>query len=352
MNPVTVDATIVIPTYERAATLFETLQALTKVGNPRGRWEAIVVDDGSRPETLTAIDDWLKTAEVPVRLLRQVHQGPAAARNRGAREAKGAVLIFLDNDCVVTGDFIKYHVDVLSEHPGSWVIGRVVHPPEIRRTPFGRYRDDLLEAFHRSQKLSEISDTEGITAQNLAMWRSDFIRLGGFDEEFAAASSEDWELGRRARDLGIRILYDPRNIAVHNDWAVSLAQFCERQRLYSISDVLLWRKYGERTPRARLVRENGPIRWGSDPPRLVVKKAVKRLIATGAGRAVLRRACSIAERSLPDSRLSRRAYQLAVGVAIFQGVREGLGRYGEASAISEGGLVGDGDTTRAWGNRP
>jgi hypothetical protein len=163
-----------------------------------------------------------------------------------------------------------------------------------------------------------------MTAANLALPASDFARLGGFDEGFSIASCEDWDLAWRARMTGIRVLYDPCNVAVHNDWAVSLEQFCERQRLYSISDVLLWRKYGEQSPRARLVRENSPVRWTADSPRLILKKMVKRLLATKPGRTTVRLACAVGERMAPDTWWTRRAYQLAVGSAIFKGVREGL----------------------------
>jgi hypothetical protein len=127
------------------------------------------------------------------------------------------------------------------------------------------------------------------------------------------------------------VLYDPRNAVVHNDWAVSLDLFCERQRVNSVSDVLLWRKYGERSWRARLVRESSPVRWASDPPRLILKKMVKCVLATNPGRTALRTACTLAERVAPDTRWNRRAYELAVGISIFLGVREGLVRYSEAS---------------------
>lgn len=346
------DATVVIPTYERVEVLVETLNRLTEVDYPTVRWEAVVVDDGSSLGALEKITNWIETSRAPVRLLRQAHRGPAAARNYGARAAAGEALIFLDNDCVVARDFIRRHLEVLNEHPGCWVVGRVVHPPEIRGTPFGRYRDDLLEAFHSSQNQVGVSETEAITTQNLALWRVDFIRLGGFDEGFSIASSEDWELGRRARDHDIRVLYDPHNMVVHNDWAVNLDRFCDRQRLYSISDVLLWRKYGKLSPRAQLVRENAPIQWRDDFPRLAMKKMVKRLLATRAGLRTLRRACRTVEQLVPDSRVSRGVYQLTVGTAIFQGVREGLARYGEAAAAPEVNVVKQEDPKDACGNHP
>jgi GT2 family glycosyltransferase len=352
MNDRVMDTAIVIPTYERVAVLLETLRALAKVSYPSGQWEAVVVDDGSRPETLATIDAWIKEAGAPVRLLRQAHRGPAAARNLGAREAAGSVLIFLDNDCLVPPEFIERHLHVLRTNPGSWVVGRLVHPQALRSTPFGRYRDDCWEAFHRSHAEGLVSETAGMTAANLALPAADFARLGGFDESFSIASCEDWDLAWRARAVGIRVLYDPRNVALHNDWAVNLEQFCERQRLYSISDVLLWRKYGERSPRARLVRENAPVRWTDDPPRLILKKSVKGLLATNPGRAAVRLACAVAERVAPDTWWNRRAYELAVGSAIFKGVREGLFRCSGLPAAPGSGMARGGSATTPRSSLP
>jgi hypothetical protein len=132
----------------------------------------------------------------------------------------------------------------------------------------------------------------------------------------------------------VQILYDPENTVVHDDWAVTLEHFCERQKLYSISDVLAWSKYGEASPRARLVRENGPVRWGADPLRLIAKKAVKRALSTGVGQALVRKACHIIERAAPDSRWSHGAYEAAVALAIFGGVREGFKRHEEGTPVS------------------
>jgi GT2 family glycosyltransferase len=341
VNDRAIDTTVVIPTYERVAVLLETLRALVKVRYPRGQWEAVVVDDGSGHETLATIGRWIKEAGAPVRLLRQAHRGPAAARNLGAREAVGDVLIFLDNDCLVPLEFIERHLHVLKTNPESWVVGRLVHPQALQSTPFGRYRDDCWEAFHRSHPEGLVSETAGMTAANLALPAADFARLGGFDEGFSIASCEDWDLAWRARAAGIRVLYDPCNVAVHNDWAVGLDQFCERQRLYSISDVLLWRKYGEQSPRARLVRENSPVGWTVDSPSLILKKTVKRLLATRPGRAMVSLACAAAERMVSDTWLSRRAYQLAVSSAIFRGVREGLIRYDGPSTATGAGMARD-----------
>jgi GT2 family glycosyltransferase len=321
---VRVDVSVVIPTYDRGAALAETLAALGGCDYAADRWEAIVVDDGSNEDIAAIVVREAERSGVRLSCLRQENSGPAAARNRGASEARGKFLIFIDNDIIVERDFLRRHIEALRAHPGCWVVGRVVHPPELRRTPFGRYRDALWEAFNDAAGGRGIVETGGITAANLSLPAADFARFGGFDERFTIASCEDWELGMRARKAGVKVMYDPEIVALHNDWAVSLERFCERQRLYSISDVLLWREYGEASPRARMVRENGPVDWGSDGVRLIAKKAAKKLLAARPG--LVRWMCRLTERVMPDSRWNRRVYDAAVATAIFAGVREGLRR--------------------------
>lgn len=324
-----VDVTLVIPTYNRADALLETLDALTRLDYPADRWEAVVVDDGSPEDVRGPVEAWIQRTGAPVRYLRQQNAGPAAARNRGAAAARGEVLIFIDNDVLVEPNFLRQHLDALATHPRAWIVGRVIQPQQLHATPFGRYRDGLHERFHASHPAGQLTETIWITTQNLSLPTRDFRDLGGFDESFTIASSEDWELGYRARQQGIRMLYHGELAVRHNDWAVDLERFCERQRTYSLSDVLLWRKYGSDTPRERLIHENSPADWRKDPPRRVVRKLVKAFFATRASRAALLGACRGLERVCPDSPVCHRAYGLTIGAAIYRGVQEGLRTYPE-----------------------
>lgn len=332
------DASLIVPTYGRAEVLERTLARVGAIDYPRERWEAIVVDDGSMDDTGERVRRWIATTPVSARLLRQPNAGPAAARNLGAAQAMGATLVFIDNDVAVRPDFVGLHVAAHREHPRSLIVGRVMNPEGWKATPFGRYRFALWERFHEAQASDRPSPTSGVTGQNLSIAASDFRALGGFDPGFTIASCEDWELGERARRAGLAVLYHPGITVVHDDWAVSLDSFCERQRLYAISDVLLWTKYGERSPRLAVVRENGPIARGDGMGR-ALKKAVKLGLATAPGRALLGAACKLAERVRPDGALSRRAYDAAVAVAIFRGVREGHARYGAKPGPRETSLA-------------
>lgn len=327
-----IDATVIIPTYNRAQKVISTLDALM-AAPPGPAWEAVVVDDGSTDGTADAVTAWAEAAVAPVRLVRQTNAGPAAARNAGAAGARGRILIFMDDDMVPTEGFVAGHVTALAENPGCWIVGRVVLPPRVRATPFGRYVDDMQERFHRGQLSDRPSPTDGVTAQSLSVPAEDFRALGGFDEDFTIASGEDWELGMRARLRGIKILYDPRIVAVHEDWAVDLASFCHRQRLYSVSDVLLCHKYGRANPRWALVTASGRLRPGREPIVVSAKKLAKAALATGPGHRVIATSCRLASTAAADSALSKRSFDLAAAVAIFEGVREGIRRYGDPVAV-------------------
>jgi GT2 family glycosyltransferase len=321
------DASIIIPTYNRADALLRTLEVLAKVDYPNDRWEAIVVDDGSTEDVESAVQNWIAASKVPVRYMRQKNAGPALARNNGALAAKGHALIFIDNDIEVPPHFIQAHVKALADHPNCWILGRITHPPQLRQTPFGRFRDDQWEAFYRENAVKRFAEVDGMSAANVCIPADDFRKLGGFDTEFTIAGCEDLELAMRAQQIGIKVLYDPELVVIHNDWAVSIERFCERQRLYSITDVLLWRRYGQKSNRVALVEQNAPINWHNDRPHQIAKKFVKALLATRLAYNLLLMVANRVERFAPDTGISHRAYNFVIAVAIFRGVREGLERY-------------------------
>src|SRR5687768_9263299 len=85
---------VVVPAFNAARTLPACLDTLIRqeVGEP---YEVIVVDDGSTDTTLAVAASY----GPPVRVVRQPHRGPAAARNAGIRAASGEIVLFTDADC-------------------------------------------------------------------------------------------------------------------------------------------------------------------------------------------------------------------------------------------------------------
>ncbi len=87
-------ASIIVPTFNGSARIGNGLDALMKEVAGRDV-EILVIDDGSTDNTGEVVGRY-----PAVRLITQANAGPAAARNRGAREAQGRILLFTDDDCV------------------------------------------------------------------------------------------------------------------------------------------------------------------------------------------------------------------------------------------------------------
>jgi glycosyltransferase involved in cell wall biosynthesis len=95
---------VVVPTYNRSASL---VQLLTKLEQQTYReFEVVAVDDGSKDDTAAAVAEFRRTHPLQVQLVQQANAGPSAARNTGARAARGPFLIFLDDDDEPTEDWL------------------------------------------------------------------------------------------------------------------------------------------------------------------------------------------------------------------------------------------------------
>lgn len=315
---------VIIPTHNRSEALALTLEHLARQ-DFKEEWEVIVVSNNSTDDTVEVVKNYKFPA--PLMLVEEKTPGASAARNAGARAARGEYLIFIDNDILVAPDFLRQHFETLEANPKSWFIGRVVNPSDLRETAFGRYRDDLHESYFEGLPTEELAEYDGAIGANWAMRRDEFFAAGAFDEGYSIASCEDAELALRARKKGFRTMFNPQSIVVHNDWAIDLDAFCRRQEMYSISTVLLWQKYGEKSFQLEIVKENAPVDLKNDSAKLIAKKAFKKAFAAPAAFSLTKSLTRLVERIAPDTKLAYKAYKTATAVAMFRGVREGFRRY-------------------------
>jgi glycosyltransferase involved in cell wall biosynthesis len=313
----TVEASVVVPTFNRPETLAATLQALALQSLDPESYEIIVVDDGSLP----AVEPPALGAERPaVRCVRQENRGVAAARNHGARLARGSTLVFIDDDMLAPPMLLARHLELLDRFPRALVQSYWEYEPRLRAsldaTPFGRYRmqvemaDGIAFGTRAREAGEQVFDVPVLAACNLSLRAEHFREIGGFDEGFPYAGSEDADLCLRARALGFRLLLDGRERLLNDDRRLSFRQYCERQRRGAVSRSVLARKHGaDALP-------PGP------PPRRRARDVVKAVLARPALLRLVHAGVGALERVAPTSRLLTRSYSAVCGLYIYRGARE------------------------------
>jgi glycosyltransferase involved in cell wall biosynthesis len=203
---------VVVPTRDRPARLGALLRSLSDQTVPVGRFEVVVVDDGSAssPE-LPNLPDF------PVKLLRHPHaRGPAAARNTGWQSADGALVAFTDDDCRATPGWLQALLDEWAKDGARVVQGRTEPDPEE------------LNAGGPFVRTQSIAGPTGLYETcNIAYPRELLDQLGGFDESFRHACGEDVDLGRRAVKAGAKVVFaDAAQVyhAVHRPSVLSIVR--------------------------------------------------------------------------------------------------------------------------------
>ena len=114
MSPAIPAVSVIVPCFNDAHLLRE---ALNSVGTPTRGTEIVVVDDGSSDDMLAVAHDCAARLPVPVSVVRQDHQGCAAARNRGLWESRGRYLVFLDADDRLVPGALETAVAAIEERP-------------------------------------------------------------------------------------------------------------------------------------------------------------------------------------------------------------------------------------------
>lgn len=219
-------------------------------GLERGDAEVIVVDASShrldRVRDRFASVTWL-AFEAP-----SGRRTIAEQRNVGLAASRGAVVVFLDANCVPEPGWLEHLLEPIEAGTEAIVAGR------IASTEAGSIHD---RASHQGG--SAPSYLEECACMNVAFRRDVFSRVGAFDE--ALGYAEDFDFAWRARDAGLAIRYEPAAVVRHHFGDTS--EDLPRAFRYGVGRVRLYRKHPARLPAARRAR---PVRGGVLPLRPVL----------------------------------------------------------------------------------
>jgi glycosyltransferase involved in cell wall biosynthesis len=244
---------VIIPTHNNRPVLARALEALRLQTFPSDQYEVVIVDDGSTDGTAEMVDQF--RGRMQLQYLAQPNRGRAAARNAGARAARGRILVFLDSDFWAVPELLaEHHKHYPPGTSGVGVQGASRTHPDALATPFMRARETYLEV--PPGPPGRISLFR-ISTRNLSLAKSDFLAAGGFDESFGGYGWEDIELAWRLRARGVRFSHEPRATGDHYQ-IQDLEDLRRKMREGGRSAVYFWEKHG-RQPWLGIRLEIAPV---------------------------------------------------------------------------------------------
>lgn len=179
------------------------------------RLELIVVDDGSTDDSLVQVQAF---TDPRIRLFRQANAGTAAARNRGIRDARGALVGFLDQDDLWLPGKLEVQVEAMVRDPGLDLV--LCH---VWQGWFDAGSSPAACLAARSGRR-----LAGYLPSALLVRRTLLDRIGGFREHHHLAESFEWFV--RVREGGFRSLMLPEVLAVRRVHAANKGRSLASQR--------------------------------------------------------------------------------------------------------------------------
>jgi glycosyltransferase involved in cell wall biosynthesis len=213
---------LLVSTFERPQHLRRVLRSISLQKHVDGKFEVVVTDDGSADETASLVSDFARTAPFPVHFTTHAHDGfrLAQCRNEGVMKTAAPYLVFLDGDCLIPPDYVYQHFRSRRRRTAmsgdccrlDRVTSERIDEAAIRSAAYIQWAPAAeLQRLAREKRkawwyyLTRSRSRPKLLAGTAAMWREDYERINGYDENFHGWGCEDDDLRWRLSRSGVRI---------------------------------------------------------------------------------------------------------------------------------------------------
>lgn len=233
---------IVIATFNRCGVLALCLTALTRQKG-KVKFEVIIVDDGGSDDTRKVCESF--GDKLQIKYFYQENQGQGIARNLGISESSGEIIVFINDDIIVSENFLVEHLLIHEKHLEGKVavLGFIDWDPQIKITPFMKWLTNgscVLGKFGGHQfafeKLAQKNEADYnfFYTSNISLKKS-LLRKEHFCTEFKAYGWEDIELGYRLdKKHGLVLRYNHKAIGYHHH-EITVESFGKRMEMIGAS---------------------------------------------------------------------------------------------------------------------
>ncbi len=209
---------VVIPTHNRSRLVAGTIASIA--AQTSAPLEVIVVDNGSTDDTPKTVRDLIRRVR-GLRYIEEPRLGVSVARNRGAAEASGDLVAFLDDDAVASRRWLERLGDALGESTDAAAAAGPIGLRWTRPAPtWVRGLESWYGRFDLGPQRDVIRYPRYPFASNLCFRREAFLAVGGFPVELGPrgahrVANEEDGLFRRVGERGWPVVYEPGALVYH-----------------------------------------------------------------------------------------------------------------------------------------
>jgi GT2 family glycosyltransferase len=229
-----VKVSVIIPTYNRAPLLTRILFLLSRQTLSPKLFEVIVVDDGSQDDT-AKVCSMIRSKLPNLKYISTgCNSGCAHARNRGIEVSSGNYILFTDDDCIPSKDWIERMIAALAHVP--------IVAGAVASTTSNYFRlCHNMSQFYPYMPGQKAGFIEFIAGANMGFERSVIEELGGFQKSTICA--EDMDFVIRAREKGYRPFFVPDAIVTHDPDRTTLGEIMKYSAMHAAETICLRNEY-------------------------------------------------------------------------------------------------------------
>jgi GT2 family glycosyltransferase len=187
-------------------------------------YELIIVDNGSQDETTSLLD----RLENVTTIKNEGNLGFVKGCNQGARKARGKYLLFLNNDIIVTPEWLSKLVRTIENYPKCGAVGCKLIWPNGKLQEAGSiiWSDGSALGYGREgdpmyPEYSYLREVDYCSGACLLVRKDIFQRLGLFDVRYSPAYYDDSDLCLGIRGLGYKVVFQPDVVVFHHEFTSS-----------------------------------------------------------------------------------------------------------------------------------
>ena len=216
--------TAIICTYNRAKYIGPLLESIAANNLAKTDYEILLVDNNCTDNTRAVCEAFARShSDVQFRYTTEPEQGLSAARNRGIKEAKGDIIVYIDDDALVDTHYLRDYAEWFAAHPETMACGGPIEPLYETQEPewMSPYTKALLTAWmNYGDKVREYPRGRFPGGGNAAYRKCVFDKVGLFNTELgrkgnSLTASEEKDIFDKMHALGMQILYLPTPVLHH-----------------------------------------------------------------------------------------------------------------------------------------